>query len=130
MATRWFPFGLALLAAGLDAAGSHGPAFYLLLAAVPAAAVSALGSLGELLDARADGRAGPGLLLQPLLSAVAVALLVGSAAVRAPAIGDQLVPALAGDALTACLCILSLEALVAVFAEPRPARRPVTYPIS
>jgi hypothetical protein len=126
MARRWLPIGLALAAAGLDAAGLHPAAFYFLLAAVPVAAVSALGALGELLDARADGPAGPGLLLQPLLSGLAVALLVIGAAVRAPALGDPLLPTLAGNALTACLCVLSLEALVAVFAEPRPARRPVT----
>jgi hypothetical protein len=123
---RWLPIVLALLAAGLDTGGYHLAAFYLVLAAVPTTAVAALGSLGELLDARADYRAGPGLYLQPVLIALAVLLLVSGAAMRAPAVGDAALPALAGNALTACLCVLSLEALVAVFAEPRPARRPAT----
>jgi hypothetical protein len=122
MVRRWLPLVLALLAAGLDAAGFHGAAFYLLLAAVPATAVSALDAFGELLDARTDGRAGPGLLLEPPLAGLAVLLLVTTAAIRAPVLGE-LPPALAGHVLTACLCVLSLEGLVAAFAEPRPARR-------
>jgi hypothetical protein len=126
MARRWLPIGLALLAAGLDAGGSHHLAFYLVLAAVPAAAVAGLTSLGELLDARADDRAGAGLFLQPAILGLAVLLLVSAAAVRAPALGDAALPALAANALTASLCVLTLEALVAVFAEPRPARRPAT----
>jgi hypothetical protein len=126
MARRWFPIGLALLAAGLDAGGSHHTAFYLLLAAVPAAAVAGLSSLGELVDARADDRAGAGLFLPPVLSALAMLLLVSAAAIRAPALGDAVLPALAANALTASLCVLSLEALVGVFAEPRPVRRPAT----
>jgi hypothetical protein len=126
MARRWLPIGLALLAAGLDAGGSHRVAFYLLLAAVPATAVAALSLLGELVDARADERAVAGLFLQPILSALAVLLLVSAAAIRAPALGDSVLPALAANALTASLCVLTLEALVAVFAEPRPARRPAT----
>jgi hypothetical protein len=88
--------------------------------------VAALTLLGELLDARADERAGAGLFLQPVLSALAVLLLVSAAAIRAPALGDAVLPALAANALTASLCVLSLEALVAVFAEPRPARQPAT----
>jgi hypothetical protein len=126
MARRWLPIGLALLAAGLDAGGSHHAAFYLVLAAVPTAAVAALTSLGELLDARMDDRAVAGLFLPPLLAGLAVLFLVSAAAIRAPALGDAALPALAANALTASLCVLSLEALVAVFAEPRPARRPAT----
>lgn len=126
MARRWLPIGLALLAAGLDAGGSHHLAFYLVLAAVPAAAVAGLTSLGELLDARADDRAGAGLFLQPVILGLAVLLLVSAAAIRAPALGDAALPALAANALTASLCVLTLEALVAVFAEPRPVRRPAT----
>ena len=57
MARRWLPLSLALLAAALDASGSHGLAFHALLVAVPAAAVGALGAFGELLDLRADDRA-------------------------------------------------------------------------
>jgi hypothetical protein len=124
MARRWLPIGLALLAATLDASGLHEAAFYLLVAAVPATAVSSLSALGDLLDARADGRAGAALVLQPVLWAAALGLLVISAALRASAIGGAGVPALSTNVLSGCLALLCLEALVAVFAEaPRESRR-------
>lgn len=122
MARRWLPLGLALLAAGLDAFGSHGLAFHALLIAVPAAAVGALGALGELLDLRADNRAGGPLYLLPVLSALGLALLVFTAAMRAPTLGDPAVPAGAANVLSLGLALLCLEALLAVFYEPRPAR--------
>jgi hypothetical protein len=123
MARRWLPIGLALLAATLDASGLHEAAFYLLIAAVPATAVSSLGALGDLLDARADDRAGAALVLQPVLWGVALVLLVVSAAVRASAIGGAGVPALSTNILSGCLALLCLEALVAVFADTREATR-------
>jgi hypothetical protein len=117
MARRWLPIGLALVAALLDAWGLHGAAFYLLLLAVPATAVAALGALGELLDVRAVGRAGAALFMQPMLWALALTLLVGSAALRAAA-----EPGLSAAVLSVCLAFFCLEALVAVFAEtPREA---------
>jgi hypothetical protein len=130
MARRWLPIGLALLAATLDTSGLHEAAFYLLVAAVPVTAVSSLGALGELLDARADGRAGAALVLQPVLWALALALLVVSASLRASAIGDATVPALSTNVLSACLALLCLEALVAVFADAptEAARRPRLSP--
>lgn len=122
MARRWLPIGLALLAATLDVAGLHAAAFYLLVLAVPATAASSLAALGELLDARDEGRAGAALFLQPVLWGAALMLLVVSAALRAGAIGDAAVPALSANVLTGCLALLCLEALVAVFAEtPRGA---------
>jgi hypothetical protein len=129
MARRWLPIGLALLAATLDASGLHVAAFYFLVAAVPATAVSALGALGDVLDARAGGRAGAALVLQPLLWASALALLVVSAALRASAIGGAGVPALSTDVLTGCLALLCVEALVALFAETSSARPGNAAPI-
>ena len=122
MARRWLPLGLALLAAGLDVSGAHGLAFHALLIAVPAAAVGALGALGELLDLRADNRADAPLYLLPLLSTLGLALLVFTAAMRAPSLGDPTVPAGAAGLLSLGLALLCLEALLAVFFEPRPAR--------
>lgn len=130
MARRWLPIGLGLLAATLDVSGLHEAAFYLLVLAVPVTAVSSLAALGELLDARADGRAGAALVLQPVLWAFALALLVVSTALRASAIADGAVPALSANVLSCCLALLCLEALVAVFAEtPKAAaRRPRLSP--
>jgi hypothetical protein len=122
MARRWLPLGLALLAAGLDASGSHGLAFHALLVAVPAAAVGALGAFGELLDLRADNRAETPLYLLPLLSALGLALLVVAAAIRAPTLADPTAPTLAANLLSLGLGLLCLEALMSVFLEPRPAR--------
>ena len=100
MARRWLPLGLALLAAGLDAWGSHGLAFHALLVAVPAAAVGALGAFGELLDLRADDRAETPLYLLPVLSAMGLVLLVVTATIRAPAIADAATPAIATNLLS------------------------------
>lgn len=122
MARRWLPLGLALLAAGLDVFGSHGLAFHALLIAVPAAAVGSLGALGELLDLRADDRADLPLYLLPVLSALGLALLVFTAAMRAPTLGDPSLSAGAANLLSLGLGLLCLEALLAVFLEPRPAR--------
>ena len=122
MARRWLPLGLALLAAVLDALGSHGLAFHALLVAVPAAAVGALGSFGELLDLRSDDRAETPLYLLPVLSAMGLVLLVVTATIRAPAIADAATPAIATNLLSLGLGLLCLEALLSVFLEPRPAR--------
>jgi hypothetical protein len=122
MARRWLPLGLALLAAGLDVFGSHGLAFHALLIAVPAAAVGSLGALGELLDLRADDRADVPLYLLPVLSGLGLALLVFTAAMRAPTLGDPSLSAGAANLLSLGLGLLCLEALLAVFLEPRPAR--------
>ncbi len=122
MARRWLPLGLALLAAVLAASGSHDLAFHALLVAVPAAAVGALGAFGELLDLRADDRAETPLYLLPVLSAMGLVLLVTTAALRAPAIGDTPAPAIATNLLLLALGLLCLEALLAVFFEPRPLR--------
>jgi hypothetical protein len=122
MARRWLPLGLALLAAVLDVSGAYGLAFHALLIAVPAAAVGSLGAFGELLDLRADDRAEAPLYLLPVLSALGLALLVVTAAIRAPALGDAAAPALAANMLSLGLGLLCLEALMSVFFEPRPAR--------
>lgn len=129
MARRWLPLGLALLAAGLDVSGAHGLAFHALLIAVPAAAVGALGALGELLDLRADNRADAPVYLLPFLSSLGLALLVFTAAVRAPTLGDPSAPAGAAGLLSLGLALLCLEALLSVLFEPRPARlRVATQP--
>jgi hypothetical protein len=87
-------------------------AFYLLLAAVPAAAVAALDAFGELLD-------DTGSYLHALLWAVVLGLTVAGAAVRAPAITEGTVPTLARSALVACLGIFCVQALVGLAAELR-----------
>ena|SRR5438105_3065859 len=112
MARRILPVGLVVAAAAADGAGVHGFAFYLLLAAVPAAAVAALDAFGELLE-------GAGSRLLAVLWGVVLALTVAGATVRAPVIAQGTVPALARSALVVCLAIFCVQALVTFVAELR-----------
>lgn len=112
MARRAIPVGLVVAAAAADGAGAHELAFYALLLAVPAAAVVALDSFGELLDGARDH-------LHALLWTVALALIVVGAAVRSPAVTEGAVPALARSALLACLAIFCVQAVVSLAAELR-----------
>jgi hypothetical protein len=121
MARRALPALLVAAAALADASGETGLALYALLAAVPLLAFAGLDALGELLD----GSTEVGRQLQALLCAVTLALVLVGAAVRAPAVRDGELPALAGSTLFACLVALALEALVAAgrAAVERPPRR-------
>jgi hypothetical protein len=112
MARRVIPVGLVVAAAAADGAGAHELAFYALLLAVPAAAVVALDTFGELLDGARDH-------LHALLWTVVLGLIVVGAAVRAPAVTEGAVPALARSALLACLVIFCVQAIVSLAAEFR-----------
>jgi Ca2+/H+ antiporter len=121
MARRALPALLVAAAALADAAAEPAFALYALLLAVPALALAGLAALGDVLE----GEASPARQLQALLSAAALALVVAGAMVRAPAIRDGELPALAGSALVACLVLLAVEAVVgaARAAVERPPRR-------
>jgi hypothetical protein len=112
MARRAIPVGLVVAAAAADGAGAHELAFYALLLAVPAAAVVALDTFGELLDGAQNH-------LHALLWTVVLALIVVGAAVRAPAVTEGAVPALARSALLACLAIFCVQAVASLMAELR-----------
>jgi len=112
MGRRAIPVGLVVAAAAADGAGAHELAFYALLLAVPAAAVVALDTFGELLDGAQDH-------LHALLWTVVLALIVAGAAVRAPAITEGAVPTLARSALLACLVIFCVQAVASLAAEFR-----------
>lgn len=112
MARRAIPVGLVVAAAAADGVGAHELAFYALLLAVPAAAVVALDTFGGLLDGARDH-------LHALLWSVVLALIVIGAAVRAPAVTEGAVPALARSALLACLVIFCVQAVASLAAELR-----------
>jgi hypothetical protein len=112
MARRAIPVGLVVAAAAADGAGAHELAFYALLLAVPAAAVVALDTFGELLDGAHNH-------LHALLWTVVLGLIVVGAAVRAPAVTEGAVPALARSALLACLAIFCVQAVASLAAELR-----------
>jgi drug/metabolite transporter (DMT)-like permease len=101
-----------VIATVADAHGSHGFAFYALLAAVPFASASAIVSFGEFLDGDEDAVTG----LQSLLWGCVVVLLVLSCAARSPATQTHTLPPLGASALLACLGVFALKACV--FAAP------------
>jgi hypothetical protein len=111
------PIGLVLIAGLADAAGAHSLAFYALVIAVPAAAVAALAALDAALD-HADGAR---FIARAWLQGVVLALILTSAAVRAPAHGGGSVPRLAVTALVACLAVFACQGLFALL--PRVQRR-------
>jgi hypothetical protein len=77
---RWLPLAIALVAATAQIAGASDAAFYLMLLAVPILAACALSLFGELLDARSAGAVGSTVMLEPLLSALALFCVVAGTA--------------------------------------------------
>jgi hypothetical protein len=92
-----------------DAGGMHEPAYYLLVAAVPAAAIAALTALGAIVDRTA---AAPTDRVLAALSALALPFLLVATAVRAPLVAEVPPPAIAITGLVGCLAVLSLQAVV------------------
>ena len=86
-----------------------------LLAAVPFAAVAALLSFGEYLEAREDAVIG----LQALLWGAATTLLVVSCAARSPEAATHTLPPLGRSALVGCLAVFALKATVAAVQHGR-----------
>jgi hypothetical protein len=109
---RWVPVALVVAAAAADGASMHGVAFYALLAAVPAVAAAALGAYGEALE-RGGGP------LQACLWGVVLVFTVIGAAVRAQALAEGTVPALARSAVVACLGIFCAQAIAGLVGELR-----------
>jgi hypothetical protein len=99
------PAGLVVLAGLCDAAGAHGGAFWLLVLAVPLAALGALVVLGKALDEDGTGR-----LADAWLQGAALVLILFGAAARAPFRDQGSVPRVALSALVACLLVYGAEA--------------------
>ncbi len=98
---------LVVAAAAADVSGAHGLARAALLGAVPLATVAAIAAFGECLDNRRDGAA----TAQAVLSALVVACLVLSCAMRSNAV--QGVPQAAVSSLFAALGIFAFKAFLA-----------------
>ena len=122
MANRLLPLALVVAAALADARASHELAFYLLVAAVPAAAIAALSSFGELVEL--PGRASGELVvrLQVLLGSLGLLGVVVAAAVRGQATEASAVPAAGISALVASLVLYAAYGAAALVA-PAPARK-------
>ena len=105
---RWVPLAIALTAAAAQIAGAPVLAFYMLLLAVPVLAGYALLVFGELLDARVSGTVEPVVMLEPLLSAIALFCVVAGTAA-----GSILF------ALWGCLAAYGLQTLLGLGTELR-----------
>jgi hypothetical protein len=116
MPRRLLPVLLVLAALFSDGASAHGLALAFLLFAIPAAFMLALDCYGDVLEARCSG-------IRPGLAAVALFLLVLSAALRSPAVIGG-VPKLAVSALVITLVLyaaISVGALLPGRALPESA---------
>jgi hypothetical protein len=100
---RILPSLLVCTALIADTSGSHGVALAFVFLAIPAAFVLALDCYGDALDAR-------GGLVRPVLTGLALLLLVLSAALRSPAVVGG-VPQLAVSALVVVLLLYGGVAL-------------------
>jgi hypothetical protein len=111
---------LVVIAAVADSRGAYGLAWDVLLLAVPCTAVAGVAAFGELLEDRDK----PFIGTQCVLWAVGLTLVVLSCAARSPAAQTHELPALASSALTVCLAIFGLKALLVVAPHARLALRP------
>jgi len=115
MARRGLPALLVFAALVSDVGGSHPVSLALLLLAIPAAFALALDCYADSLEARCSGA-------RPAVAAIAVMLLVLSAALRSPAVVGG-VPQLAVSVLVIVLA-LYVAITVGALLPDRPARRP------
>jgi len=101
----------ALVLGAVVADGEHarGVALYLVLAAIPAVAVTALSFFGDLVEGSADSDAGA---VYVGLSSLALVLLLIGAAVRANTLAHSAIPALGVSTLVGALTLLGLQLAV------------------
>jgi hypothetical protein len=119
---RRFAISTALVLGAVVADGEDARtvALYLVLAAIPAVAVTALSFFGDLVEGSADAEAGA---VYVGLTSLALLLLLIGAAVRANTLQDTAVPALGTSALVGALALLGLQ--LAVWASLRLSRERV-----
>ena len=101
----------ALVLGAVVADGEHarGVALYLVLAAIPAVAVTALSFFGDLVEGSADSDAGA---VYVGLTSLALVLLLIGAAVRANTLAHSAIPALGVSTLVGALMLLGLQLAV------------------
>jgi hypothetical protein len=112
MARRALPVGLILAAALADVQEHHVLAFYLLVAAVPAMAISALSFFGDLVDASGGVAANATAQLQAFFATVGLVLTVIAAAARGQSALESGVPPLGVSALVGCLAVCAIQGLL------------------
>jgi hypothetical protein len=100
---------LVLGAVVADGENARTMTLYLVLAAVPAVAVTALSFFGDLVEGSADSEAGA---VYVGLTSLALLLLLIGAGVRANTLQDTAVPALGSSTLVGALALLGLQLAV------------------
>ena len=100
---------LVLGAVVADGENARTAALYLVLAAIPAVAITALSLFGDLVEGSADAEAGA---VYVGLTSLALLLLLIGAGVRANTLQDTAVPALGSSALVGALALLGLQLAV------------------
>jgi hypothetical protein len=113
MARRPLPALAVFTALLFDLGGGHGAALALLLLAIPAAFMLLLDCYGDAVEGRCS-------VLRPALAALALVLVVLSAALRSPAVVGGL-PRFAVSALVLTLFLYAAAAVGALFAPRRTA---------
>jgi hypothetical protein len=112
MARRALPVGLILAAALADVQEHHILAFYLLVAAVPAMAISALSFFGDLVDTPGGAAGEATARLQAFFAALGLVLTVIAAAARGQSALESGVPPLGVSALVGCLAVCAIQGLL------------------
>lgn len=128
---RLAPVALLVAALAADASAAHELAFYLLLAAIVVTAHSALEAYGALVDLPGDAAGLAVARFRVALAAIALALALVAAVVRAPVLANGTVPALGLSAVVGALALLGLKGALhwsagreSAWADPR-QRRPL-----
>ena len=122
MSSRLLPLALVAGAALADARNLHELAFYLLVAAVPSAAIVALSDFGDLaeLPGRAAGESGA--RVQAGLATLGLLGVVVAAAVRGQAPEAGTVPPIGVSALVACVIVFAAHGIATAVAPDRHRR--------
>jgi NhaP-type Na+/H+ and K+/H+ antiporter len=118
MRPRLLAPGLAIVAILADAVGAHGPAYWLVLCALPVAATASFTGIS-------DGLEGLG-WLRGLCSSLALVFLVLGSAVRETAPAGASVPALAVSATVIALIWYAVPGVAWLFSEPMRSLRTAT----
>jgi hypothetical protein len=116
MTRRVLPVSLVVAAALADGSGWHRLAFYALLAAIPALAVTAVDAFGDYVQ-------GSSPVYVSFLGG-GLALVVLGEALRGPALVDGAPPAAAAAALLGALALLSLHGVVELARDALERERP------
>jgi hypothetical protein len=111
---RTLPAVLVVSAAFADTRRAHELAFYLLLAAVPAAGAAALAHFGALVDAPEGSEHERHARADVTTSAFALILIVIACAVRSPARLEAGVPVAGVSVVVVCLCVYGVQAVLAL----------------